>query len=242
MKSKIHVGTSGWVYPHWKGRFYPAGMRERDRLKHYAERFDIVELNNTFYRLPTEAAVHGWRDGSPPQFQFAVKGSRFITHMKKLKDPVIALEKFFSRAELLGSKLGPILFQLPPQWEVDEARLEIFLQALPPDHRYAFEFRNATWNTPAIEKLLRRFGVSYCIFDLAGYQSPLTLTTNFTYIRLHGPGGKYQGSYSISQLQDWARQLKEWRLDAAYVFFDNDEAAYAVDNALQLKRIIGDIV
>ncbi|MBV8817967.1 MAG: DUF72 domain-containing protein, partial [Acidobacteriaceae bacterium] len=182
MHTRIHVGTSGWVYPHWKGRFYPDDLRARDWLAYYAARFDIVELNNTFYRLPTEAAVASWRESSPPQFRFAVKGSRFLTHMKKLKDPAQGLERFFSRADLLGRKMGPVLFQLPPHWEVNADRLQEFLEALPAGHRYAFEFRNPTWDSAPIAELLKRFHAAYCIFDLAGFQSPLTVTTDFTYV------------------------------------------------------------
>lgn len=233
------MGTSGYHYAHWKGRFYPAGLREWEQLRYYAERFDIVELNNTFYRLPTEAAVERWRDTPPPGFLFAVKGSRYLTHLKKLKEPDEGLERFFSRADLLGSKLGPILFQLPPHWQVDEERLRIFLEALPAGHRYAFEFRDPSWHTESVYKLLARFQMAYCIFDLAGFQSPLQVTTDFTYIRLHGPGGRYQGSYEDSRLQWWAKTLQEWNLTAAYVFFDNDQEAYAVENARRLRSFLG---
>jgi uncharacterized protein YecE (DUF72 family) len=239
MSGKIHIGTSGWHYPHWKARFYPPNLRAGQLLDFYAARFDIVELNNTFYRLPAETAVKNWRDSSPPGFRFAVKGSRYLTHMKKLKDPALGLERFFARVDLLGPKLGPILFQLPPNWDLNVERFGEFLKALPTEHRYAFEFRNPGWNVPEIEELLRKFHAAYCIFDLAGYQSPLTVTTNLTYVRLHGPGEKYQGSYLDSTLQSWAARLREWNLDEAYVFFDNDQAAYAIDNALQLKELMG---
>jgi len=236
--SKIHIGTSGWHYPHWNGRFYPPGLPDREKLLYYAARFEIVELNNTFYRLPTESAVDGWREHSPADFRFAVKGSRFITHMKKLKDPGPALEKFFSRVDLLGRKMGPVLFQLPPRWEMDEKRLSAFLEALPEGPRYAFEFRDPTWNHPAIENLLRTFRAAYCIYDLAGYQSPLTVTTDFTYVRLHGPGGKYQGSYSAEVLWEWGNRLRGWGLKDSYIFFDNDQDAFAVQNAFQLKEMM----
>lgn len=236
--SRIHIGTSGWHYPHWNGRFYPAGLPDRQKLQYYAARFEIVELNNTFYRLPTEAAVDGWREHSPADFRFAVKGSRFITHMIKLKSPAPALEKFFSRVDLLGRKMGPVLFQLPPRWEIDQERFAAFLEALPKGPRYAFEFRDPTWNHPAIEALLTKFRAAYCIYDLAGYQSPLTLTTDFTYIRLHGPGGKYQGKYSGEVLWQWANRLRAWGLNDSYVFFDNDQDAFAVQNAFELKELM----
>jgi uncharacterized protein YecE (DUF72 family) len=239
LTKSIQVGTSGWHYGHWKVRFYPPDLREPERLGFYAKHFDIVELNNTFYRLPTEAAVLRWRDTSPPNFRFAVKGSRFLTHMKKLKDPALGLERFFARIDLLGSKLGPILFQLPPHWTIDEDRLRGFLEALPPGNRYAFEFRNASWNTESVYKLLARFRAAYCIFDLAGFQSPFKLTADFTYIRLHGPGGRYEGSYEDAKLRSWANYLREWDLANAYVFFDNDQAAYAVENATRLITLLG---
>jgi uncharacterized protein YecE (DUF72 family) len=237
MARKIHIGTSGWVYKHWKGAFYPPDVRERDWLTFYAQHFDIVELNNTFYRLPPESAVNAWRETSPPGFRFAVKGSRFITHMKKLKDPEPALEKFFQRAGLLGRKLGPVLFQLPPHWPPDEARFAAFLEALPKGHRYTFEFRHPGWNNPEIERLLRKHNAAVCIFHLAGFQSHLGHTANFTYIRLHGPGGKYQGSYPDSDLKIWADRLREWDLTDAYIFFDNDDSGHAPANAARLKEL-----
>jgi uncharacterized protein YecE (DUF72 family) len=235
---RIHVGCSGWHYAHWKGEFYPEDLPPAERFRYYAKHFDIVELNNTFYKLPTEAAVIGWKEKSPRHFRFAVKGSRFLTHMKKLKDPVVGLEKFFSRIDLLGPKLGPILFQLPPRWAIDADRLQTFLDALPRGNRYAFEFRDPSWNTKTVYDLLTEFGAAYCIFDLAGFQSPLQLTADFTYIRLHGPGGRYQGSYSDATLECWADRLRAWRLKEAFIFFDNDQSAFAPKNAVRLTEIL----
>jgi uncharacterized protein YecE (DUF72 family) len=236
--TNIHIGTSGWHYPHWKSRFYPVGLPESKQLAYYAESFDIVELNNTFYKLPTEAAVLRWKETSPRGFHFAVKGSRFLTHMKKLKDPGAGLERFFSRIDLLGSKLGPILFQLPPRWEIDCDRLRVFLEALPSGNRYAFEFRDPSWHTESVYQLLAKFQAAYCIFDLGGFHSPLRLTADFTYIRLHGPGAKYEGTYEDSQLRSWAKRLREWDLTAAYVFFDNDQAAFAIQDANRLRAFL----
>lgn len=235
---RIHVGTSGWHYKHWIGPFYPEGMRAADMLGFYAERFDIVELNTTFYRLPPETAVENWRDSVPRAFRFAAKGSRFITHMKKLKDPGQALERFFARAGLLGPKLGPVVFQLPPHWHPDPGRFREFLEALPRAHRYAFEFREPSWNDPEIFKLMRKFRAAYCIFHLAGFQSPLEVTADFTYLRLHGPGGAYQGSYDDAALRAWARRIRDWNLKNTFVFFDNDQKGYAAKNATRLKEMI----
>jgi uncharacterized protein YecE (DUF72 family) len=236
----IHIGTSGWHYKHWVGRFYPERTPASKMFALYCERFDTVELNNTFYSLPKPAGLERWRVSSPPNFCFAAKGSRFITHMKKLKDPETALAKYFDAVEKLEEKLGPLLFQLPPGWNFDAARFEAFLNALPKHHRYAFEFRNESWNNPIAYGLLRQHNAAYCIFDLAGYQSPLELTADMTYVRLHGPGGKYQGSYSDEALKRWARQIKSWTraLKSVYVYFDNDDSAYAAYNALRLKELL----
>ena len=236
----IHIGTSGWHYKHWRGPFYPEKFPASKMLQFYANRFDTVELNNTFYRLPPETGVDGWRESSPSCFLFAAKGSRFITHMKKLSDPEAAIAKYFERVDRLGKKLGPIVFQLPPWWEVNAPRLEAFLQALPAGHRYAFELRNPTWHTAEIQRILRRHNTACCIYEIAGFHSGFDITANFTYVRLHGPGGAYQGSYSPETLRKWAERIRDWQKDlrAIYVYFDNDQAAYAVENALELKRLV----
>lgn len=209
-------------------------------LAYYIRFFDTVEINNSFYRLPLENALADWRDSTPPGFLFAMKGSRFLTHMKKLKDAELGLERFLQRAEILRAKLGPILFQLPPQWEVNQPRLEEFLRILPKHHRYAFEFRNTSWNTRFIYELLSEYNAAYCIFHLAGLQSPIEVTADFAYVRLHGPGGKYQGSYSDAELNQWTRRIAKWKRDGldVYVYFDNDDSGYAAQNALSLKRAV----
>jgi len=240
MAADIRIGTSGWHYKHWVGPVYPPRFPASRMFGWYQERFNTVELNNSFYRLPSEAAVNSWRESAPDNFLFAVKGSRYITHMKKLKDPAAGLEKFFSRLDLLKETLGPVLFQLPPNLDVDAGRLAAFLEALPRWHRYAFEFRNETWNQPEILQLLRRHDAAYCAFHLAGYQSPLEVTADFAYVRLHGPGGKYQGSYDDAALNRWADWINQWRaqLKAIYVYFDNDDSGYAVHNALRLRQLV----
>jgi uncharacterized protein YecE (DUF72 family) len=241
MGAEIRIGTSGWHYMHWRGPFYPERFSAAKMLDFYTERFDTVELNNTFYRLPPERGVCAWRDSTPDPFLFAVKGSRFLTHMKKLKDPELGLERFFERVDLLGPKLGPILFQLPPFWELDLERLDAFLRALPGSGRYAFEFRNPTWHVTPVYDLLARHDAAFCPFDLAGFQSPVEITASWTYIRLHGPGGPYQSSYSDDALAGWARRIEEWRkqLKAVFVYFDNDMAGFAPANAATLKRLTG---
>lgn len=208
-------------------------------LDHYVRQFDTVELNNTFYRLPAPAALEAWRDSTPGAFHFAVKGSRFLTHMKKLRNAEAGLRRFLDAVEILGRKLGPILFQLPPNWHADADRLEAFL-ALLPRRRCAFEFRDPSWNTEAVYELLARHNAGYCIYDLAGYQSPIEVTADFVYIRLHGPGGKYQGTYDDAELADWARRIDAWnrKLAAVYVYFDNDDSGFAPRDALRLKALL----
>lgn len=241
MVCDIRIGTSGFHYKHWKGSFYPQNVPDAAMLDFYSHHFDTVELNNSFYRLPTEDAFKCWHDATPGNFLFAVKASRFITHNKKLKDPENAVDNLLPRAAHLGKKLGPVLFQLPPKWRVNPQRLTNLLQILPRDLRYAFEFRELSWMTAEIRAILRDYNSAFCIYELAGYRSPLSLTADFTYVRLHGPAsGKYQGSYSDQQLSQWARQIESWakKLKAVYFYFDNDQAGYAAANALRLREMI----
>jgi uncharacterized protein YecE (DUF72 family) len=237
----IRIGTSGYHYRHWRGNFYPADLPMTGMLPYYLKYFDTLELNNTFYRLPTLPALDAWREAVPKNFLFAVKASRFLTHNKKLKDPQNALENFLPRAERLEKKLGPILFQLPPKWKINIERFDEFLAALPRKHRYAFEFRETSWITEPVLNLLQRYRAAFCIYEIAGYISPLHVTADFAYVRLHGPTErKYAGSYSDKQLQHWAEWITEQQqhLRAIYFYFDNDQAGYAVQNASTLKRMI----
>jgi uncharacterized protein YecE (DUF72 family) len=241
MACDIRIGTSGFHYKHWIGPFYPPKTPASKMLDFYLPHFDTVEINNSFYRLPTAEAFDAWREATPADFAFAVKASRFITHNKKLKDPEHALENLLPRAAHLGPKLGPILFQLPPHWRVNPERLESLLEILPRDLRYTFEFRELSWITPAIIPILTKFNAAFCIYELAGYHSPLHITADFAYVRLHGSSrGKYQGSYSSERLNFWARLIETWAADlkAIYVYFDNDQAGYAAANALTLKNTI----
>ena len=240
MPATVHIGTSGWHYKHWIGPFYPEKLPASKMLEFYTRHFDTVELNNTFYRLPVESGLTVWRESTPKGFCFAAKGSRFITHMKKLKDPEPAIEKYFERVGQLGGKLGPIVFQLPPWWDVDQDRLAAFLEALPRRRRYAFELRNPTWHTPEVRRILHRRNAAFCIFEIGGFRSGYDLTADFTYVRLHGPGGAYEGSYPPATLREGADRIRHWQKDlrAVYVYFDNDQAGYAVQNALELKRLV----
>jgi len=241
MSCDIRVGTSGFHYRHWVGSFYPEKTPSAKMLEYYTRHFDTLELNNSFYRLPAPEAFDSWRDSTPEDFVFAVKASRFITHNKKLKDPENALENLLPRADRFGKKLGPVLFQLPPGWKVNPGRLEALLEVLPRTHRYAFEFREHSWIKDEIKSILEKHNAAFCIYELAGYHSPLWVTADFAYIRLHGPGkGKYQGAYSDAALKNWAKWIEERRgaLKAIYVYFDNDQAGYAAHNALTLREMV----
>lgn len=237
----IHIGTSGWHYKHWEGPFYPQRLSPEDWLAYYQDHLPTVEVNNTFHQLPARETLEGWRETVDEDFVFAVKASRYITHMKKLKDPEEPVDTFLSRVEILGAGLGPILFQLPPNWNYDGERLRSFVEVLPSGHRYTFEFRNPDWLNDEANQILEDNGAAFCIYDFQGRQSPRTVTADFVYIRLHGPYGAYGGKYdadALAQLRDaistWQREGKD-----VYCYFDNDEAGYAVDNALELRGMCG---
>lgn len=240
--AKIYIGTSGWSYPHWRGRFYPRTLPNGEWLSYYAEHFPTVEINATFYRLPKAESVIAWRESTPPDFLFATKLSRYITHMKRLKDPEQTLPRFLERVEALGAKLGPLLLQLPPHWACNEERLRAFLAAAGDKHRIAVELRNETWWTDSVRDLLRCKGAALCLFHLAGVWSPKAETAPFVYFRLHGPEDAYRGRYDTATLRRVAAWCREWRgmdLDV-FGFFDNDEAGYAVANAQELIALIGE--
>jgi uncharacterized protein YecE (DUF72 family) len=239
--ARLRIGTSGWSYPHWRGPFYPRKLRHERQLAYYAERFDSVEINSTFYRLPERRMLKAWHDAVPGGFVFAVKASRFITHMKKLNASGRALGRFFSRIEALGDKLGPVLFQLPPRWRCNPQRLALFLGSLSRDFRYAFEFRDPSWLAPEVYDLLAAHGSSVCIYELAGYRSPIVVTSRLVYVRLHGPEGPYQGCYGRRTLAGWARRIRTWSAEgrSVSVYFDNDQLGYAALNALELSRLLG---
>ena len=238
--NEIHIGTSGWHYKHWKGLFYPDGMKQPDYLQHYLNFYNTVEINNSFYRLPSAETFANWRQSVPENFVFAVKASRFITHMKKLKDPQTSLANFLQNVIALEEKLGPILFQLPPRWHCDLDRFHQFLQALPTGLLYTFEFRDHTWYNEPIYELLRQHNAAFCIYDLEQHLSPVISTANFVYIRLHGPIGKYNGSYSDEALAGWAEVARTWNAEGktVYIYFDNDIGGHAVVDAQRLIAMV----
>jgi uncharacterized protein YecE (DUF72 family) len=236
----IHIGTSGWSYNHWRGPFYPETIRSPDMLRFYAGTFDTVEINNSFYHLPLPSVFERWRESTPERFLFSVKASRYITHIKRLRDPLDTLERFLDAAEVLEHKLGPILFQLPPRWPFDPDRLAVFLDALPSTHTYVFEFRDQSWHCDEALGMLREHECAFCIYELAGVRSPLALTASTVYVRLHGPDGSYAGSYSPRALRTWTRRFEQWASEGrdVYCYFDNDQLAYAAKNAESIRAYV----
>ncbi len=238
----VHVGTSGWHYKHWLGTWYPEGVRPAEQFAYYKQHFHTVEINNSFYRLPSVECFEAWRKAAPRGFLFAVKASRYITHMRKLMEPERSYEPFMNNVAALKEKLGPILFQLPPRWKINTERLAAFLETLPrpKKRRYAFEFRNPTWYHDEVYALLEEHDCAFCIYELAGHLSPQKVTASFVYVRLHGPGAKYAGSYSDRQLKSWARKIRAHANEGrdVFVYFDNDEAGYAAFNAERLAQLL----
>lgn len=240
---ELRIGCSGWNYAHWRnGVFYPPRLPARRWLQHYAAHFDTVEVNATFYRLPTVAAVQGWVDGSPPGFLFAIKASRYLTHVKRLGDLGVGVERFYGRlGPLLRSpKLGPVLWQLPATFHRDDKRLAAALAVLPPG-RHCLEFRHPSWFTDEVYELLRRHGAALVIGDTP--ERPFQtrkLTADFTFLRFHHGSLGRNGNYSRRELDGWARQIEDWRrLVDVHAYFNNDWEGYAVRNALWLKRRLG---
>jgi uncharacterized protein YecE (DUF72 family) len=243
MPSHYRIGTSGWVYPHWRDRFYPHDLAQSKWFDFFSQEFDSVELNNSFYRLPAEDTWRKWAKAAPKGFMFAVKASRFITHIKRLKDCEEPLEMFLGRARLLGDSLGPVLYQLPPNFHYktqNVERLTEFLSLLPQDIRHVFEFRHDSWFNADLFSLLRIHNAGFCAFHTAGRETPLEATTDFAYVRFHGPDGEYDGSYSDSDLAVWAGRLRDLPEDVrdVFVYFNNDTQAFAVTNARKFIDLI----
>lgn len=235
-----HIGTSGWTYDHWLGRFYPKEGHGESRLRQYARTFRTVEINASFYRMPTPKAMQAWLAETPNNFVFAAKTSRFITHMKRLRDPEVHIPIFFGRIAEMAPKLGPLLIQLPGNFRADLDRLGRFCDLLPP-HRYALELRHESWWTDEVWDFLRARGLAFCLFHLAGRETPQAITADFVYVRLHGPGAAYQGSYDDAALDRWQDLVEGWLAEGrdVYVYFDNDEKAYAAEDARRLMERLG---
>ena len=240
MAFHYHIGTSGWHYDHWRDRFYPAKLTKAEWLGFYARHFNTVELNNSFYRLPSEAAFANWYHSSPPNFTFAVKVSRFITHIKRLKNSEEPLENFITRAKILGEKLGPLLYQLPPSLHRNDEVLESFLSNLPQGMQHVFEFRHPSWLEEKVFAILHQYNVGLCVFDMPSLTCPLVVTTDFAYVRFHGSGQLYSSCYSDKELADWAKKIANLAtaLKVAYIYFNNDIEGFAVRNAETLRSYL----
>jgi uncharacterized protein YecE (DUF72 family) len=239
--AQVWIGTSGYVYRHWrKGVFYPVGLPAREELAYFASRFRTVELNNPFYRLPTAEMFERWRDNTPPDFQFAVKASRYISHIKRLRDVGAELALFLERADHLGPKLGPILVQLPPTQQLELTRLDEFLSLLSPARRWVIEFRHPSWHVSEVYQRLTDHGVGLCIPVGGGVHPDRVTTTSFTYIRMHR-GQEPEGGFTAAELVSWAAQIRALQSAGkeAYMYFNNDWGGYAIRDAIKLRELLG---
>jgi uncharacterized protein YecE (DUF72 family) len=240
IEQKIHIGTSGWRYEHWRGPFYPEYLSTDAMLAYYSQHLPTVEINSSFYQIPHKDTLLKWRDTCPSDFNFTVKAHRYSTQMGKSKNSSEKLSLLFERIKVIEYKLGPILFQLSPRWRFSINWLNEFLEQLPDAYRYVFEFRDPSWYNSRTYEALSRHRASFCIYDLAGHQSPKEITADFVYTRLQGPQEAHKGEYDASALLDWVGAFYSWAHQGKEIFcyFDNDEAGYAVNNALKLHKII----
>ncbi|OCK54857.1 DUF72 domain-containing protein [Bradyrhizobium sp. LMTR 3] len=238
---RVLIGTSGWHYESWRGPFFPKGLPLKEQLQFYAGQFPTTELNGVFYRTPTPEAVKGWHAQTGSNFVFAWKASKFITHWKRLSEnSVNSLELLESRLSLLGRKAGPVLFQLPPNFQANADRLASFFKLLSKKRRYSFEFRHPSWYEPRIIRLLRKQNVSLCISDHHDAPALWKRTADFVYVRGHGPGGRYRDHYGEAALAGWARRIRSWKRQGCdvFVYFDNDQKSAAPADARRLIELM----
>jgi uncharacterized protein YecE (DUF72 family) len=236
----LWIGTSGWNYRHWRGVFYPRELPSSAWLAYYARHLDTVEINYSFYRVPKPENFAAWREQTPPGFCFAVKGNRFITHLKRLREPAEPLERFFTSTAPLGDRAGPILWQLPPQFHCDLSRLATFLAALPAAYRHAFEFRHDSWYVEPVYRALAAHDAALCLADRGGSTTPLVRTATWVYVRFHG--GQGEGwAYLDDQLATWAERIARYRAEAStvYAYFNNDPHGHAIADARRLAGLLG---
>ncbi len=237
---RIRIGCSGWNYRHWRERFYPQGLPVSRWFSFYAEHFDTVEINNSFYMLPKAETFDKWRDQAPEGFRYAVKANRFLTQAKKLKECEEPLERMMPLFRRLEHTLGPILYQLPPRLKLNLERLESFLQLVPKDVVNVFEFREKSWYVPETLALLERYGASFCVHDMPGSTSERWAVGRHAYVRFHGGEGKYWGRYSDEGLLSWT----DWLVEQAragrevWCYFNNDIDAHAIHDAQTLRSML----
>jgi uncharacterized protein YecE (DUF72 family) len=238
----VRIGTSGWVYPHWRGRFYPKDLPSARWLAYYAERFDTVELNNPFYRQPSLRQFERWRRSVPEGFAYAVKLNRFITHIKRLAVEAETVARSYDTVAGLGPALAAMLVQLPPRSKFDRDRFDGFMRSVARRRRrHALEPRDASWLTDEALETLRGHRVALCVTDTPRWPSRVAVTADFVYLRFHGPGRLYASPYDDAQLRDWAARIAAWRdagLDVL-AYFNNDERGYAPRDALRLRDLLG---
>lgn len=236
----VRIGTSGWEYAHWRGRFYPDDLPRERWLEFYAERFDTVELNASFYRLPAAETFEGWARRAPAHFAFAVKGSRYLTHLRRLREPEEPLERLWSRAARLGRHLGPVLYQLPPRWRPNLERLEAFLAAVPSDRDQALEIRDRRWYRAEVLSALESSAVSLCLHDMPGSETEPRPVGEIAYVRFHGAGERYSGAYSPQRLSAWADRIAAWASTGwpVWAYFNNDIGGHAVVDAERLRTMV----
>jgi uncharacterized protein YecE (DUF72 family) len=245
MAAQVWIGTSGWSYKHWENdAFYPKHLPAAEFLPFFAGNFPTVEINYSYYRLPPRPSFEAWRRKAPDGFVFAVKASRYLTHMKKLKDPAEPLQRLLHNASGLGETFGPLLFQFPRRWDVDLERLRDFMQTLQshPPHRYAFEFRHQSWLTAAVYDCLREHHAALCLPIGWGIPLDVQLTAEWTYIRFHG--GQRSHFFEDDELEPWAARIRDWRSQSvdSYSYFNNDTLwqgrPAAIDNARRLSEMV----
>ena len=236
----LYIGTSGWNYKHWRGVFYPEGLPVGRWLEHYIKFFNCVELNVTFYRLVKKETFQNWREKTPGDFYFVTKGSRFITHIKKLKDINQPLNLFLDNALCLKDKLASVLWQFPPSFKKDVKLLISFFKLLKKTNlRHSFEFRNDTWFDKEIYRIFKEYNFCLCIADSARFPCQKVVTTNFLYLRFHGAGLLYSSNYSDKELKDWARFAREFKKNKdIFAFFNNDAHGFAIKNALRFRELL----
>jgi uncharacterized protein YecE (DUF72 family) len=234
----IRIGTSGWQYRDWRGVLYDNGLPQGRWLDRYAEVFDVVEVNNSFYRLPERATFEKWRASTPNRFTFVVKASRYLTHLKRLREAQDGVMRLWERATGLDSKLGPVLFQLPPRFPADVARLRDFVSRLPREMQAAFEFRDTSWLKDEALEVLDEGGYALVLADRPGFRGPLVVTGGWSYIRFH-QGTRVGPDYRRSKLRRWAERISTLPARDVWVFFNNDHGGAAVRDALFLRDVLG---
>ena len=233
----LYLGTSGWYYEHWIDQFYPSDLSKSDWLSFYADRFNTVEVNASFYRLLFKNMIKGWKNKTPDDFLLTFKGSQLITHKKKLQDVEEYLNRFHQRIRL-AKKIGVVLWQLPPSLKKDIDRLESFLQLLDSDMRHCVEFRHKSWFDDGVFDLLRRYNIGFCILSAPKLPSMVQVTSDFAYIRWHGVNDWYQHDYTDVELKEWAETINSFDVDTVFGYFNNDYQGFAPKNCLTLKKIL----